>query len=219
MREDLYIRRYEAKASDEELPLLSHAAYQNALEMLYRDILRFQATSYGYYAKNAAFRLTSDVVKWDDWNELLGQIQEQERRFAAVEALWRDLKYDEESSAAERRHQETLHQWSGIGADLSGLRSAVESAQAEKSRWYLLNWLCDVDPSEMYNAARDKHGAGTGDWLTKESEEFKAWETSSSSLLWLHGKGKCKTGLEVVHNCIKTLDSADNSQLVPESQS
>ncbi|RFU81477.1 hypothetical protein TARUN_742 [Trichoderma arundinaceum] len=25
----------------------------------------------------------------------------------------------------------------------------------------------------MYNAARDKHGAGTGDWLTKEGEEFK----------------------------------------------
>ncbi|KAK4085199.1 uncharacterized protein Triagg1_189 [Trichoderma aggressivum f. europaeum] len=188
MREDLYVRRYEATTHGRELPQLSHVVYKDSLEMLYRSILRFQATSYCYYAHNAAFRLGLDIVKWDDWSLLLGQIQEQERQFAAVENLWRDMKYDEESSAAERRHQETLHHWGKIGTDLSSLRSAVERAQDESSRRHVLRWLCDVDPSEMYNAARDKHKAGTGDWLTKESEEFKAWEASPASLLWLHGK-------------------------------
>ncbi|KAL7960365.1 hypothetical protein V8C34DRAFT_276955 [Trichoderma compactum] len=188
MREDLYVRRYEATIHSRESSQLSHVVYKDSLEMLYRSILRFQATSYCYYAHNAAFRLGLEIVKWDDWSLLLGQIQEQERQFAAVENLWRDMKYDEESSAAERRHQETLHHWGKIGTDLSGLRSAVERAQDESSRRYLLRWLCDVDPSEMYNAARDKHKAGTGDWLTKESEELKAWEASPASLLWLHGK-------------------------------
>ncbi|KAL7931996.1 ankyrin repeat-containing domain protein [Trichoderma chlorosporum] len=128
-----------------------------------------------------------DIVKWDNWNELLVQVQEQERQFVAIEQLWRDSKYDEESLAAERRHQYTMHQWSDIGLDLLGLRTAIESAQAEGERWLLLDWLCSVDPSEMYNAARDKHKAGTGDWLVKESRQFGKWETSPSSLLWLHG--------------------------------
>lgn len=191
MREDLYARQFEAKARacDQQMPETLHHEYKNSLEMLYREILRFQATSYCHYASNDAFRLGLDMVKWDDWQELLGHVHDQERNFAAVEALWRDLKYDEECLAAERRHQESLQQWSEIGTDLSSLRSAVERAQAEKSRCELLHWLCDVDPSEMYNAARDKHGAGTGEWLTRESKQFRAWEESPASLLWLHGKG------------------------------
>lgn len=185
------MRQFEAKAHarGQDIPAIPHHEYKSSLEMLYREILRFQAASYCHYASNDAFRLGLDMVKWTDWHELLGRVHDQERNFAAVEALWRDFQYDEECSAAERRHQESLHQWSEMGTDLSSLRSAVERAQAEKSRFELLHWLCDVDPSEMYNAARDKHGAGTGEWLTKESEEFKAWEESPASLLWLHGKG------------------------------
>lgn len=191
MREDLYVRQYEAKArtGNQNAPTLSHQEYKNSLEMLYREILRFQATSYCYYASNDAFRLGLDVVKWDDWEELLGQIHDKERRFAAIEALWRDSKYDGECLEVERRHQEILHQWDEIGTDLSSLRTAVELAQTEKSRQELLSWLSDVDPSEIYNTARDRHGAGTGEWLTRESQEFKSWKESPSSFLWLHGKG------------------------------
>lgn len=191
MREDLYVRQYEAKvrAGDQKMPTLPHQEYKNSLEMLYKEIFRFQATSYCYYASNGAFRLGLDVVKWDDWDELLSQIHNQERRFAAVEAVWRDIKYDEECLAVERRHQESLHQWGEISTDLSSLRGAVERAQTESNRQELLNWLCDVDPSEIYKTARDKHGAGTGEWLTRESEEFKAWKQTPSSFLWLHGKG------------------------------
>ncbi|RFU81478.1 hypothetical protein TARUN_743 [Trichoderma arundinaceum] len=79
MREDLYFRRHEAKTHDQESPLVSHAAYKNTLEMLYKDILRFQATSCYYYANNIALRLVLDFVKWDGWNKLLAQIQERER--------------------------------------------------------------------------------------------------------------------------------------------
>ncbi|KAL7801237.1 hypothetical protein V8C44DRAFT_353803 [Trichoderma aethiopicum] len=205
IREDLYVRQFEAKAHarGQDIPAIPHHEYKSSLEMLYREILRFQAASYCHYASNDAFRLGLDMVKWTDWHELLGRVHAQERNFAAVEALWRDFQYDEECSAAERRHQESLHQWSEMGTDLSSLRSAVERAQAEKSRFELLHWLCDVDPSEMYNAARDKHGAGTGEWLTKESEEFKAWEESPASLLWLHGNagaGKSVLSSVVIHH-------------------
>ncbi|KAI8951140.1 ankyrin repeat-containing domain protein [Xylaria longipes] len=188
MWEDLYIRRYEARTSQHTSSLPSHTAYKIALEKLYRQILLFQATSYCYYAENSAFRLGLDIVKWNDWDKLLSEIKDKEREFTAVSDNWRDMKHDEECSAADQRHQEAIRRWQTIGTDISGLREAVESAQAEKTRDGLLQWLCTVDHSGMYNAARDKHESGTCEWLVRDSKEFKTWEGSSSSLLWVHGK-------------------------------
>ncbi|KAH0490059.1 hypothetical protein TgHK011_001544 [Trichoderma gracile] len=189
LREDLYFRRYEAKARvPQQEPPLSHQLYKDSLEVLYREILRFQAKSYCHYASDGPLRLGRDMVKWEDWDKLLGLVHDRESKFAAVEALWRDIKYDEECSAAERRYQESLHQWTEMRTDLSSLHRAVEHARSDDARRKLLTWLCDIDPSEMYNAARDKHAADTGEWLTGKSEKFKAWESSPSSFLWLHGK-------------------------------
>jgi hypothetical protein len=129
------------------------------------------------------------VVKWNDWDTLLDDIRERERVFTAISAIWRDMKYDEECAAAEARQRETMLRWDAIGADVTGLRRAVEDAQRESKRTKLLGWLCDIDPSEMYNTARDRHEEGTGDWLIRDDEKFQLWEDQPSSLLWLHGKG------------------------------
>ncbi|RCI12325.1 hypothetical protein L249_0689 [Ophiocordyceps polyrhachis-furcata BCC 54312] len=79
----------------------------------------------------------------------------------------------------------------GIGQlvdEVSTLRQAVEEARADKKRTGLLTWLSNIDPSGMFNAARNKHNRGTNEWLVKENEAFRAWITSPASLLWLHGK-------------------------------
>lgn len=189
MREDLYSRRYESKTDKQEVSLTSHTIYKDALEKLYRQILRFQATSYCYYANNAAFRVGLDIIKWNDWDVLLEEITKQESAFGAVNNLWRDMEYNEECLAAEKRQQEALRSWEAIGTDISGLREAIENAQRDKERTELLNWLCRVDPSEMYNTASDKCESGTGVWLVKDSEQFKIWKRTPKSLLWLHGTG------------------------------
>ncbi|KAI3317226.1 ankyrin repeat-containing domain protein [Xylariaceae sp. AK1471] len=188
MWEDLYARRYESGTRQQKSSLESHTAYKDALEMLYRQVLKFQATSYCYYASNTTFRLGQDVIKWVEWDKLLDEVKNKESAFAGVSDSWRDMKYDEECLAADERHQEAMRRWQTIGTDISGLREAVLDAQEEKQRSGLLNWLCTVDHSEMYNAARDKHESGTCDWLIRDSKEFKTWEGSPSSLLWLYGK-------------------------------
>ncbi|RDA91555.1 hypothetical protein CP533_4340 [Ophiocordyceps camponoti-saundersi (nom. inval.)] len=79
----------------------------------------------------------------------------------------------------------------GIGRlvdEVSMLRRAVEDAREDEKRAGLLKWLCSVDPSGMFNAARNRHNKGTNEWLLRESEEFRAWKTTPASLLWLHGK-------------------------------
>lgn len=189
MWEDLYIRRYETKTGVQESRPVSHAEYKNTLEVLYRTILKYQVTSYCYYARNSAFRLGLDMVKWDDWTTLLDAIREEERVFDLVSTIWRDMIYDEERKAMERRHEEAVKRWDAISLDVQGLRKAVEDAQTDSRRSELLRWLSDVDPSVTYNIARKKHGNGTGEWLLHNSKEFQTWHESRGSLLWLHGKG------------------------------
>ena len=188
MWEDLYNRRYESKTGILESRQETHTEYKSALAALYRSILKYQITSYCYYARTSAFRLGLDMVKWDDWDALLDEIREEERLFTAVTTVWRDMKYDEECEALERRHRESVGHWKAVGADIQGLRKAVEDAQADSKREAILDWLSDVDPSTQYNLARQKHEPGTGEWLVNTTE-FQTWQESPSSLLWLHGQG------------------------------
>ncbi|KAL7916610.1 ankyrin repeat-containing domain protein [Trichoderma velutinum] len=173
MREELYFECYESGTHNHERFRQSHTQYKTALERLYIYILRFQATACYHYSKSSALRHGLDAVKWKDWAPLVDEVREQERNFAAVEELWRDIqRYTE--------HLTTVKTFSEMNAKLS----AIEDQEFAD----LLRWLCDVDPSSMYNTGLDRHEAGTCEWLIKDSEEFKTWETSDGSLLWLHGK-------------------------------
>lgn len=141
------------------------------------------------------------MAQWDDWEALLTKVQEQEQAFIAVNELFKDGKYLDECAAAERRHRETAGTWKSIGADLSGLHKAIEEARSDKNRAELLGWLCKVDHSKLFNAARDRYQNGTNKWLIEDNDAFKQWETRPHSFLWLHGKGmfhNFKTGFEYV---------------------
>ncbi|PTB42529.1 hypothetical protein M441DRAFT_165853, partial [Trichoderma asperellum CBS 433.97] len=174
IREELYFECYESASGNHKKFQRSHIQYKTALERLYRHILRFQAVACCYYLKNSAIRYGLDAIKWNDWVPLTDEVREQERNFAAIEETWRGIQRFEEHSAV-------MDSFSAMNANLSALTNNELSD--------LLHWLCDIDPSSMYNAALDRHEAGTCEWLIKNSEEFKNWETSEGSLLWLHGKG------------------------------
>ncbi|KAJ4865469.1 ankyrin repeats (many copies) domain-containing protein [Trichoderma breve] len=173
MREELYVECYESGTHNHDRFRQSHTQYRTALEELYIHILRFQVTACCHYAKSSALRHALDAVKWKDWDLLIDEIREHERNFAAAEVTWRDIQRYEE-------HLTTIDTFSQMNAKLSALEDR-EFAD-------LLKWLCDVDPSSIYNTGLDRREAGTCEWLIKNSEEFKTWETSDGSLLWLHGK-------------------------------
>jgi hypothetical protein len=191
MREELYVRRYELKTHDNQSFQQSHREYKNGLERLYRQVLKFQATAYCYFTNDSASRLCLDIIKQNDWDQLIDGIREQETMFAKLATTWRDIQYDDECSAAENRHQETINLWFTIGANVSSLERAVKDAQEQKGRIELLQWLCNIDHTELYNSARHKHTDGTGEWLIGRSEKFKTWEEKIAlkSFLWLQGKG------------------------------
>ncbi|CZR42829.1 uncharacterized protein FPRO_10132 [Fusarium proliferatum ET1] len=186
MWEDLYVRRYESAISD-ALPE-SHAEYRRALEMLYQEILRFQIVCYGYYSHRSVSRLALDSVKHHGWDELLGNIKYRETEFDKVSQGWRDKMYNEEWEKAEARHQQAMSQWRTIGTDVSELKKTIEEVQKDGNREKMLNWLCAVDTSAQYRAAREKYSIGTCNWLIRESIDFKTWERCPNSVLWLSGK-------------------------------
>ncbi|EHK42484.1 hypothetical protein TRIATDRAFT_33099 [Trichoderma atroviride IMI 206040] len=185
MREELYVECYESRAGNRENFRQSHSQYKTALEKLYRQILRFQATVYCYYTNLSALRFAQDSIKWNSWEQLVNELRDQESNFAAIEEKWRDMQRYEERLAAERLQQSTIDT---LSAQLSVSQKVFDSATKEEYE-ALLHWLCDIDPSSMYNAARDRHETGTNEWLLRDSKAFKRWETEQKSLLWLHGKG------------------------------
>lgn len=184
MREELYVECYESGGNREKFRQ-SHTQYKTALEKLYREILRFQATVYCYYTNLSALRFAQDSIKWHSWEQLVNELRDQEGSFAAIEEKWRDMQRYEERLAAERLQQATNNT---LSAQLSVSQQALENATEEEYAG-LLRWLCDIDPYSMYKAARDRHEAGTNEWLLRDSQAFKRWEIEQKSLLWLHGKG------------------------------
>ncbi|KAL7928567.1 ankyrin repeat-containing domain protein [Trichoderma chlorosporum] len=173
MREELYFECYESGTNGSQRFRESHVQFKTALEKLYRHILKFQATCCCYYAKNSAVRHGLDAVKWNDWAMLIDEIREQERNFTSIEEKWRDIQHFEERLVG-------INTLSAMNANL-----AVSTNQDFAD---LMQWLCAIDPSSMYNAARDEHETGTCEWLIKDCEEFKIWKASDRSLIWLHGK-------------------------------
>ncbi|KAF5657495.1 ankyrin repeat protein [Fusarium circinatum] len=186
MWEDLYVRRYESVTID-TMPE-SHAEYRHALEMLYQEVLRFQIVCYGYYSHKPVSRFTLDSVKHYGWNELLEKIKYRETEFDKVSKGWLDKMYNEEWEKAEARHEQAMSQWLTIGTDVSELRKTIEETQRDMNREKMLNWLCSVDTSVQYRAAREKYSTGTCNWLIHERDDFKKWERDSKSFLWLNGK-------------------------------
>jgi hypothetical protein len=192
MRENLYQRRYEGQNKVDEPFPEAHSKYKATLEHLYQQILSFQIHCYCYYTQSKASRLFNEFSKKNDWDGLVEEIRRQEAQMAAIDKIWRDQRYDDECAASERQYQGTILNLKTISANILGLQEAVEDANRDRNQTELLDWLCDIDPSDIYNAALNRHKAGTSEWLIKENEQFTSWVQSPSSFLWLYGKGKSK---------------------------
>ncbi|KAK4083830.1 uncharacterized protein Triagg1_1492 [Trichoderma aggressivum f. europaeum] len=187
MREELYIKCYESRKETQQEFQQSHREYKAALERLYRQILKFQAKSCYHFSNSSVFRYGLDAVKWNDWDQLVNDVRQRDTEFAAFEQIWRDLQHFEERLAAESLQRETIDSMAAIRGEMSISREAAERAMTKQERYELFDWLCDIDPSSIYNTARERHEPGTNEWLV-QSKEFQTWERSDGSLLWLHGK-------------------------------
>jgi hypothetical protein len=129
------------------------------------------------------------MIKWDNWDSSLNDVQKKEDAFCQVYDIWKDTRDQEDSEALFARHQEKINIMISISGDVSGLRNAIEEAQRDTKRTDLLNWLSTIDPSKFYNLGLDKLRADTGEWLLNGNQDFEKWQSCPNSFAWLNGKG------------------------------
>jgi hypothetical protein len=200
MREAIYAHRYESGTTqvDQKKFMSNHVNYRGTLRDLYKLVLKFQAGCVTYYSKNGTLRLAADLVKWNDWDSSLKEIETQDAAFSTVYAILKDTMQQEEYEAMYTRHIENLKSIGSIGSDVSGLKQAVELAQADTKRKEVLAWLTSIDSSVNQNAALSECKADTGNWLLHKNVPFKEWKDDPNSLLLLHGKGKYYRQLSIM---------------------
>jgi hypothetical protein len=73
-----------------------HQEYRDTLKELYVRVLKFQARAICYFSKQHIFRQGLDLVRWDDWDSLAGDISKQEDVFKSVYEFWKDSLAQEE---------------------------------------------------------------------------------------------------------------------------
>jgi hypothetical protein len=56
--------------------------YRDTLKALYVQILKFQASSICFLSKNGPFQLGLDMIRWDDWESSLRDVQKKRMHFA-----------------------------------------------------------------------------------------------------------------------------------------
>lgn len=191
LREILYHQRYESGSCQISEPTVSdpHTIYKDGLRALYIKILGFQVTSICHLSENVFARAANDVRKSNDWGSKLDEIKLAESRVLSLEQQWRDMKFDEENKKLVHRHEQRMQGLTAIKDEVSRIAKLIQETTVSNERSDLLNWLSSVDPSINYNSARRKQTLSTGDWLVKENHDFKNWEKSPNSMIWLNGKG------------------------------
>jgi hypothetical protein len=190
MREDLYAYRYESGKSniDQKTFKNTRIQYRKKLQELYSLILKFQAGCVCYYYSGSSSRLVSDLVKWNDWDTAITDIEGQNTAFEKVYGLMQDAMTQEDRDALYANHVEAIKITKSISNDISDLKKAIELAQKDESRTELLKWLTPVKPSINYNELIEKRGITSANWFLEDKITLR-WEQESDSLLWLNGKG------------------------------
>ncbi|KAM4064628.1 ankyrin repeats (3 copies) domain-containing protein [Hirsutella rhossiliensis] len=211
MLEDLYTsnHRYEPP-NDQQFLSPSSSEYKDSLGELYRQILKFLASSYRYLAKDSASRIYLDVINCNDWDAMVANVRRKEKAFEDAKKIWGNMVFQK---AQQKRHQETLD-W-------------LDKPVSDAKRREILDWLSNIDPSELnntkYRELTGLHDIGpvrsipdTSRWLVKDNDDFRWWKADPRSFLWLHGNagsGKSVLSSSVITHLLRLNDSAPSTAL------
>jgi hypothetical protein len=133
-----------------------------ALAGAYADMLDFC-----HKARNVFVGLDGKKKKWTSWRLFLRQ-------------QWEPFEIGFGTIKANMQHHLFVLQLAGQAQQLSN--------NQKKEREDFLNWISPHDHEEAHDNIFSKKHPGTGDWLL-QTKEFQAWiDSTTSSLLWCHGK-------------------------------
>ena len=213
IRQNLYAHRYESKKSgiDQKAFLSIRVKYRKALEDLYSLILKFQARCIIYYYSGAAKRMLVDIIKWNDWDAAIKEIEDENAAFKEVYELLKSTVSQEDFDAIYAKHEEATAIAKSTRDNVSDFKDQYALAQRGLVEKELLDWLSSVNPSTDYNSHVEKRGISSANWFLEDKDTLE-WERKASSLLWLTGKGNPANNISLSMYCTNT-DMAPKSAL------
>ncbi|KAF2085016.1 hypothetical protein K490DRAFT_22972, partial [Saccharata proteae CBS 121410] len=158
---------------------------------LYAAMLKCLARAVKYYDESSTKRfLKSPWTDSDEIERLDDAIQQQKEKVDRCQQLLQQQSLDQIGIQAEGTLKEletlrqSLHQ--PINRMASQLDAMHDKLENEERRELLL-WLSRIPHRRHHKAISESRLSGTGDWLLRKTEFVQWLQTSSSSVLWLHG--------------------------------
>lgn len=163
---------------------------ESALLAAYTLILLFLATVYRLYQKNSTTRALHGILNPDKIASFVEKCEKNERRIESearnCESIYIRGAVNKSTERVEGLKQLLL----SFEQPLCRLDSRVATmfTRLEESRQSeILRWISPIPYKDSHTSARSGRTQGTGSWLLEHSH-FCEWQNSSSStILWLHG--------------------------------
>ncbi|KFA80866.1 hypothetical protein S40288_09798, partial [Stachybotrys chartarum IBT 40288] len=169
------------------------------IEHLYEKLLLYQMRSVRLYYRKWAVSIARDLIKMDDWDGQLSDIQD------AESAVQRDMEqYNTEESKT--RLRELSDAADTMQKSLQGIYSVIQNQAEQQEKWreddkynQIMKDLRETDPRDDKTRIQDHKGGLLRDsyhWIL-EHDDFRKWRSDArSQLLWIKGDpGKGKTML------------------------
>ncbi|RPB14650.1 hypothetical protein P167DRAFT_604081 [Morchella conica CCBAS932] len=172
---------------------------EEALVVLYADMLTYMINAKHYYAENTIVRIAWGVLDTDGPAEALAALQAKESKVFEESHLAEAKNQNAANMIAEERYKQLqmlLNEFKmpivRIERNLETLVDGLEDSKREK----ILDWISKTPYTKYHRTAKKNRKEGTCEWLL-EGDRFDQWQSSSASgFLWLRGDpGAGKTTL------------------------
>ena len=183
------------------LPRTSMASreLEHALVRLYAAIMVYLSKAKGFFEQNSVKRMLKSVmVTSDEFAEYLQTIvteeQNVERHIALLNAEKCNGisdKLDVLSLKEDKKYaglEDLLRKLDGLIVRMSSQVNAIEDHLDNSKRIEILRWVSPQPYMEHHKQVSKHTLSGTGRWLLEDSTYAQWLKSSTSSLLWLHGK-------------------------------
>jgi hypothetical protein len=165
---------------------------------LYQNVLEFLVEAYHYYNQSTGSRIARSIFTVDASTvKYIAQVRALSNEVDAYMTLVSDeAVFDIEKKVGEiddglQREKNDLKQLlDRLSAPVNRMATQISSIDdylSEEGRMKIFEWLSSVRYVSHHRAKLKVLLPGSGQWLLKKQEFLKWFDSSSSSILWLHG--------------------------------
>jgi hypothetical protein len=160
--------------------------FYTALVELYAAILRLMALAHRLFAKNIVTRAVNALINPSEVSDLLAKCQDLETRVETEVQNCERMRSQEVDAKIQELLESLRMPILRTDERVSSLLEKVD----EEERLKILDWISKVLYGMNHNTVKEQRTKDTCEWLLRHKRYIEWQDTSSSTILWLHGTGR-----------------------------